>query len=34
METFNLSKLNEVKGEEQYVVEVSNRFPVVEYWSA
>jgi hypothetical protein len=26
MEKFNLKKLNEVEGEEQYRVEVSNRF--------
>jgi hypothetical protein len=30
MERFNLKKLNEVKGNEQYRVEVSNRFAALE----
>jgi hypothetical protein len=30
MERFNLKKLNEVEGEEQYHVEVSNRFAALE----
>jgi hypothetical protein len=30
MERFNLKKLNEVEGEEQYRVEVSNRFAALE----
>jgi hypothetical protein len=30
MEGFNLKKLNEVEGKEQYHVEVSNRFPALE----
>jgi hypothetical protein len=30
MERFNLGKLNEVEGEEQYRVEVSNRFAALE----
>jgi hypothetical protein len=30
MEGFNLKKLNEVEGEEQYRIEVSNRFAVLE----
>jgi hypothetical protein len=30
MERFNLKKLNEVEGKEQYHVEVSNRFVAVE----
>jgi hypothetical protein len=30
MERFNLNKLNEVEGEEQYCVEVSNRFAAFE----
>jgi hypothetical protein len=30
MERFNLKKLNEVEGKEQYHVEVSNRFAALE----
>jgi hypothetical protein len=30
MERFNLKKLNQVKGNEQYRVEVSNRFAALE----
>jgi hypothetical protein len=30
MERFNLKKLNEVDGKEQYWVEISNRFPALE----
>jgi hypothetical protein len=30
MERFNLKKLNEVQGKEQYRVEVSNRFAALE----
>jgi hypothetical protein len=30
MERFNLKKLNEVDGKEQYRVEISNRFAAVE----
>jgi hypothetical protein len=30
MERFNLKKLNEVEGKEQYRVEISNRFPSLE----
>jgi hypothetical protein len=30
MERFNREKLNEVKGKEQFHVEVSNRFPALE----
>jgi 50S ribosomal subunit-associated GTPase HflX len=30
MERFNLKKLNEVGGKEQYCVEVPNRFPALE----
>jgi hypothetical protein len=30
MEMFNLKKLNEVEGKEQYYVEVSNRFAALE----
>jgi hypothetical protein len=30
MERFNLEKLNEVEGKEQYCVEVSNRFAALE----
>jgi hypothetical protein len=30
IERFNLKKLNEVEGEEQYRIEVSNRFAAVE----
>jgi hypothetical protein len=30
MERFNLKKLNEVEGKEQYRVMVSNRFAVLE----
>jgi hypothetical protein len=30
MERFNLKKLNEVQGKEQFHVEVSNRFAVLE----
>jgi hypothetical protein len=29
MERFNLKKLDEVEGKEQYPVEISNRFPVM-----
>jgi hypothetical protein len=32
MERFNLRKLNEVEGKEQYHVGVSNRFSAVEYF--
>jgi hypothetical protein len=31
MERFNLKKLNEVEGKEQFRVEVSNRFAALEY---
>jgi hypothetical protein len=31
MERFNLKKLNEVEGKEQYHVEVSNRFASLEH---
>jgi hypothetical protein len=31
MERFNLKKLNEVQGKEQYRVEVSNRFAALEH---
>jgi hypothetical protein len=31
MERFNLKKLNEVEGKEQYRVEVSNRFAALEH---
>jgi hypothetical protein len=34
MERFNLKKLNEVEGKEQYRVEVSNRFAALEYLNA
>jgi hypothetical protein len=34
MERFNLKKLNEVEGKEQYCVEVSNRFAALEDWEA
>jgi hypothetical protein len=34
MEKFNLKKLNDVEGKEQYHVEVSNRFAAVEINSA
>jgi hypothetical protein len=30
MERFNLQKLNEVEGKEQYLVEISNRFAALE----
>jgi hypothetical protein len=30
MERFNLKKLNEVEGREQYRVEISNRFAVLD----
>jgi hypothetical protein len=30
MERFNLKKLNEVKGKEQYRVKISNRFAALE----
>jgi hypothetical protein len=30
MERFNLMKLNEVEGKEQYCVEISNRFAALE----
>jgi hypothetical protein len=30
MERFNLKKLNEVEGKEQYCVDVSNRFEALE----
>jgi hypothetical protein len=30
MERFNLRKLNEVKGKEQYYVEISNMFAALE----
>jgi hypothetical protein len=30
MERFNLKKLNEVEGKEQYHVEISNRFAALE----
>jgi hypothetical protein len=30
MERFNLNKLNEVEGKQQYRVEVSNRFAALE----
>jgi hypothetical protein len=30
MERFNLKKLNEVEGKEQYLVEISNRFAALE----
>jgi hypothetical protein len=30
MERFNLKKLNDVEGKEQFRVEVSNRFPALE----
>jgi hypothetical protein len=29
MERFNLKKLNEAKGKQQYLVEISNRFPAL-----
>jgi hypothetical protein len=34
MERFNLKKLNEVEGKEQYYVEVSNRFAALEDFDA
>jgi hypothetical protein len=34
MERFNLGKLNEVEGKEQYRVEVSNRFAALEHLDA
>jgi hypothetical protein len=34
MERFNLKKLNEVEGKEQYRVEVSNRFAALEHLNA
>jgi hypothetical protein len=30
MERFNLKKLNEVEGKEQYLVEISNRLAALE----
>jgi hypothetical protein len=30
MQRFNLKKLNEVEGKEQYFVEISNRFVALE----
>jgi hypothetical protein len=30
MQRFNLKKINEVEGKEQYRVEISNRFVVLE----
>jgi hypothetical protein len=30
MERFNLKKLNEIEGKEQYLVEISNRFATLE----
>jgi hypothetical protein len=32
MQRFNLKKLNEVEGKEQYRVEVSNRFELWRVW--
>jgi hypothetical protein len=32
MERYNLKKLSEVKGKEQYCVEVSNRFAALQDW--
>jgi hypothetical protein len=34
MERFSLKKLNEVKGKEQFRVEVSNRFAALEDFNA
>jgi hypothetical protein len=34
MERFNLKKLNEVEGKEQFLVEVSNRFAALEDFDA
>jgi hypothetical protein len=34
MERFNLKKLNEVEGHEQFCVEVSNRFAALESLNA
>jgi hypothetical protein len=34
MERFNLKKLNEVEGKEQYRVEASDRFTALEDWDA
>jgi hypothetical protein len=34
MGRFNLKKLNEVEGKEQYCVEVSDRFAALEDWDA
>jgi hypothetical protein len=34
MEKFNLKKLNEVEGKEQYCVEMSNRFAALENLNA
>jgi hypothetical protein len=34
MESFNLKKLNDVEGKEQFRVEVSNRFAALEYLDA
>jgi hypothetical protein len=33
MERFNLKKLNEVEGKEQYCVEISNRFTALEIYT-
>jgi hypothetical protein len=30
MERFSLKKLNEVEGKEQYLIQISNRFPDLE----
>jgi hypothetical protein len=34
MDRFNLKKLNEVEGKEQFCVEVSNRFAALEDFDA
>jgi hypothetical protein len=34
MERFNLKKLNEVEGKEQFCAEASNRFAALEYMDA
>jgi hypothetical protein len=34
MEKFNLKKLNEIEGKEEYWVEISNRFAALEYIDA
>jgi hypothetical protein len=34
MERFNLKKLNEVEGKEQFLVEVSNKFAALEHLDA